>query len=149
MAGQTYFTQRAKSPSGCKGTCQRIPSGTEAVASIESPDLWLQSLPSYHHQLKAWQNGGDHLCVKSPVSCCRWEKYLRKPRFWKRRPIIRLVSRLNAREKCEVFPPSRCGQSFYTTWAKNDHSPSQRDRPLSGSCAASNFGRRYTNSFPS
>ncbi len=45
VAGQTYFTQRAKSSSGCKGTCQLIPSGTEAVASIESPDLWLQSLP--------------------------------------------------------------------------------------------------------
>lgn len=28
----------------------------------QSPDLWLQSLPAYRHQLNAWQNGGDHLC---------------------------------------------------------------------------------------
>jgi len=27
----------------------------------QSPDLWLQSLPAYRHQLNAWQNGGDHL----------------------------------------------------------------------------------------
>ena len=65
MAGQTYFTQGAKSSRGCLGTCQRIPSGTEADASIESPDLWLQSLPSYRQRLRAWQNGGDHLCVKT------------------------------------------------------------------------------------
>ncbi len=53
-------------------------------------------------------------CVKSPVSSCRWEKYLRKPRFLKRHPILRLVSLLNAREKCKVFPPLRCGQTFDT-----------------------------------
>ena len=71
MAGQTYFTQGAKSSSGCKGSCQRIPSGAEAIASIESPDLWLQSLPSRHHRLKAWQNGCDHLwltvCVQAII----------------------------------------------------------------------------------
>jgi len=33
------------------------------MASTESPDLWLQSLPSRHHRLEAWQTGGDHLCV--------------------------------------------------------------------------------------
>ena len=65
MAGQTYFTQGAKSSTACIGTCQRIPSGTEADASIESPDLWLQSSPSYRQRLRAWQNRGDHLCVKT------------------------------------------------------------------------------------
>ena len=28
----------------------------------QSPDLWLQSSPSYRHRLSAWQNRGDHLC---------------------------------------------------------------------------------------
>ena len=40
--------------------------GQRLVASIKSPDLWLQSSPAYYHRLKAWQNGGDHLCVKTP-----------------------------------------------------------------------------------
>ena len=37
-------------------------------------------------------------CVKSPVSCRRWGKYLRTLRFLKRNPNLRLVSPLNARE---------------------------------------------------
>ena len=60
-------------------------------------------------------------CVKSPVSSCRWEKYLRKPRFLKRHPILRLVSLLNARAKCRVFPPLRCGQTFDTASAEIGH----------------------------
>jgi hypothetical protein len=32
VVGQTYFTQGAKSSSGCKGTCQLIPPGTKAYS---------------------------------------------------------------------------------------------------------------------
>ena len=41
--------------------------GQRLVASIKSPDLWPQSSPAYHYRLKAWQNGGDHLCVKTLI----------------------------------------------------------------------------------
>ena len=39
--------------------------GQRLLASIKSPDLWLQSSPAYYHRLRAWQNRGDHLCVKT------------------------------------------------------------------------------------
>ncbi len=64
----------------------------------------------------------DRGCVKSPVSCCRWGKNLRKPHFLKCNPIIRLVSLPNARENRKVFPPSRCDQSFHTASAPSSHS---------------------------
>jgi hypothetical protein len=28
---------------------------------IQSPDVWLQSLPSQNHQMKAWHNVGVHV----------------------------------------------------------------------------------------
>ena len=53
--------------------------GQEASASINSPDLWLQSPPANHHGLKAWQTRGDHLCSRS-IAC-------RKPGHEKERSV--------------------------------------------------------------
>ena len=61
----TRLLYRLETHMSVSGTCQRIPSGTEACGLDESPDLWLQSSPAYYHRLRAWQNRGDHLCVKT------------------------------------------------------------------------------------
>ena len=54
--------------------------GSRVAGRVPSrSDLWLQSLQSYRHRLKAWQNGGDHLCLSyrfqviitnSSPTCC-------------------------------------------------------------------------------
>jgi hypothetical protein len=38
------------------------------ITLIKSPDLWLQSYPVKHHKIIAWQMGGDHLCVRTPIT---------------------------------------------------------------------------------
>ena len=33
--------------------------------AVQSPDVWLQSLPSCHVSIECLANGGDHVCVKT------------------------------------------------------------------------------------
>ena len=43
------------------GVSQQIPSGTSAARLNQSPNVRLQSFPSSHHELSAWQTGGVHV----------------------------------------------------------------------------------------
>jgi hypothetical protein len=83
----------------------------------------------------------DRGCVKSPVSCCRWGKDSRIPRFLKCSPILRLVSLLNAREIRKVFPPSLFDQTFYTASTLSGHS--RRRRPASDTQQMRSFSCNY------
>lgn len=44
-----------------RGVNQRIPLGTVTQSHTKSPNVRVQSLPSSHHELKAWQIGGAHV----------------------------------------------------------------------------------------
>jgi hypothetical protein len=40
-----------------QASASKFHQGQKLLASIKSPDVWLQSLPAYRHQLNAWQTG--------------------------------------------------------------------------------------------
>ena len=48
------------------GVSQQIPSGTSAARLNQSPNVRLQSFPSSHHELSAWQTGGVHVRMDGP-----------------------------------------------------------------------------------
>jgi hypothetical protein len=75
-----------------KAPASEFHQGQRLVASIKSPDLWPQSLPAFHHRLKTWQNGGDHLCVKTQNrQKFRGAKTIQKWRSLNMRPPVKPI----------------------------------------------------------